>query len=52
MPGFSTSDDLTCNDVNECAINNLACPEESVCIDVVGSYACICETGQFKIKST
>ncbi|XP_060555809.1 uncharacterized protein LOC132716530 [Ruditapes philippinarum] len=36
----------TCNDIDECAINNGGCDPRQPCINTVGSYYCdFCETG-------
>jgi len=36
---------LYCADINECAVRNGNCPAESTCVNNVGSYVCVCESG-------
>ncbi|XP_075404138.1 adhesion G protein-coupled receptor E1 [Tenrec ecaudatus] len=54
FPGFSATNRttwvprktgrLTCSDVDECLYSSI-CPENSYCVNSVGSYSCSCQTG-------
>jgi hypothetical protein len=49
-PGGSFSYDnrpqcLACSDINECLTGDNACPSNSFCSNLVGSYRCICKEG-------
>jgi len=34
-----------CADIDECAVRNGNCPAESTCVNNVGSYVCVCDSG-------
>ena len=34
-----------CADIDECAVRNGNCPSESTCVNNVGSYVCVCDSG-------
>ncbi|XP_045156001.1 adhesion G protein-coupled receptor E1 [Echinops telfairi] len=42
---------LTCSDVDEC-LNSSICPENSDCVNSVGSYSCSCQAGFVSRNST
>ncbi|XP_076437197.1 uncharacterized protein LOC143276534 [Babylonia areolata] len=43
-PGY-LGDGRLCTDVDECQNGNATCPEKSSCLNVPGSYQCICANG-------
>ncbi|CAF3955011.1 unnamed protein product, partial [Adineta steineri] len=44
LNGYSSSNNYTCEDVNECTNNSTLCGN-GVCINVIGSYTCNCSSG-------
>ncbi|XP_030635334.1 vitamin K-dependent protein S [Chanos chanos] len=43
--GYYTTDNIHCNDVNECLLYPSICAEPSVCINMPGMFECRCPTG-------
>ncbi|CAF3404455.1 unnamed protein product [Rotaria sp. Silwood1] len=42
--GFNSTNNYTCDDINECQQNSTLCGN-GVCINLIGSYTCNCSTG-------
>lgn len=40
--GFAGED---CADINECALSDDVCPEDSFCLNIAGSFTCVCDPG-------
>ena len=45
LPGFTGNGVDTCVNIDECAVGLAACPEDSSCVDTVGSFVCVCRAG-------
>ncbi|KAM9494358.1 adhesion G protein-coupled receptor E5 isoform 2-T2 [Clarias gariepinus] len=42
---FNASQDVKCNDINECEENKTICGSNAICNNTIGSYYCTCNTG-------
>ncbi|XP_062913743.1 protein kinase C-binding protein NELL2-like [Mobula hypostoma] len=42
-------DEAYCEDINECAQDKHYCRENTICVNSLGSYTCICTTGYIKV---
>ncbi|XP_044161099.1 latent-transforming growth factor beta-binding protein 4 isoform X1 [Bufo gargarizans] len=43
-PGYQLSPSGDCTDINEC-LNKTVCGEHALCLNLVGSYQCLCDQG-------
>eukprot|EP00917_Polyrhabdina_sp_WS-2016_P013813 GHVP01030197.1.p2 GENE.GHVP01030197.1~~GHVP01030197.1.p2 ORF type:complete len:712 (-),score=124.77 GHVP01030197.1:2788-4923(-) len=41
--------DIECQDVDECSVSSAICPSELACVNTVGSFECMCQSG-FTLK--
>ncbi|XP_025078476.1 mucin-like protein [Pomacea canaliculata] len=49
-PGYATTDDGVCQDINECSTSN-PCSEQEDCTNIPGGFYCTCKVGYIKIGS-
>ncbi|XP_053084428.1 adhesion G protein-coupled receptor E1 isoform X2 [Pangasianodon hypophthalmus] len=42
---FNASQNVTCNDINECLDNSITCGPNAYCYNTSGSYFCMCQSG-------
>ncbi|KAG5279227.1 hypothetical protein AALO_G00075470 [Alosa alosa] len=47
---FTGEDSVTCQDINECVVENIDCGPHTTCVNNMGGYTCMCEDG-FKTSS-
>ncbi|CAF4107993.1 unnamed protein product [Rotaria socialis] len=43
--GFSSTNNYTCDDINECAQNSTLCGSSGTCVNTLGGYSCNCSSG-------
>ena len=43
---------MLCSDVDECKTSNGSCPENSKCVNTLGSFECQCQRGYEKINGS
>lgn len=44
--------DSRCENIDECLADDSLCHDNSVCVDTLGSYECVCNAGYVYVESS